>query len=86
MAYIKDCFGEFGNVSPKGEKCIFIRCSECSKGCVFIDELEDGSIIEIVSRDVNFLENDFPKNGEIAEVKPLHDILNLEDPAYQISG
>ena len=41
MAYIKDCFGEFGKLSPKGKKCIFIRYSERSKGYVFIDERED---------------------------------------------
>ncbi|KAH0648216.1 hypothetical protein KY285_033464 [Solanum tuberosum] len=47
--YIKDRFGEFGKLSPKGKKYIFIRYSERSKGYVFIDELEDGSITEIVS-------------------------------------
>jgi len=46
---------------------------------VFIDELEDGSITEIVSRDVRFLENDFPKKGEIGEVEPLYEMLNSED-------
>jgi len=78
-AYIKDRFGEFGKLSPKGKKCIFIRYSERSKGYVFIDELEDGSITEIVSRDVRFLENDFPKKGEIGEVEPLYEMLNSED-------
>ena len=78
-AYMKDRFGEFGKLSPKGKKCIFIRYSERSKGYVFIDELEDGIIIEIVSRDVRFLKTDFPKKGEIDEVEPLYERLNLED-------
>ncbi|KAH0658182.1 hypothetical protein KY289_026930 [Solanum tuberosum] len=77
--YIKDRFGEFGKLSPKGKKCIFIRYSERFKWYVFIDELEDGSITEIVSRDVRFLKNDFPRKGEIDEVDPLYEILNLED-------
>ncbi|KAH0679228.1 hypothetical protein KY284_020313 [Solanum tuberosum] len=51
------------------------------EGYVFIDELEDGSITEIVSRDVRFLENVFPKKGEIDEVEPLYEILNSEDQA-----
>jgi len=62
-AYIKDCFDEFGKLSAKGKKCIFMRYSRHSKGYVFIDELEDENITEIVSRDVIFLENDFSKNG-----------------------
>ncbi|KAH0652494.1 hypothetical protein KY289_030172 [Solanum tuberosum] len=56
-----------------------MRYSERSKGYVFINELEDGSITEIVSRDIRFLENDFPKKGEIDEVEPLYKMLNSED-------
>lgn len=78
-AYIEDRYGEFGKLSPKGKKSIFTRYSECSKRYVFIDELEDGSITEIVSRDVKFLENDFTKKGEICEVEPLYEMLNTED-------
>ena len=52
--YIKGYFSEFGKLSPEGKKCIFIRYFERSKGYVFIDQLEDGSITEIVSRDVIF--------------------------------
>ncbi|KAH0671590.1 hypothetical protein KY289_026083 [Solanum tuberosum] len=53
--------------------------SERSKGYAFIDELEDRNITEIVSRDVRFLENDFPKKGEIDEVEPLYEMLNSEN-------
>ncbi|KAH0776645.1 hypothetical protein KY290_008056 [Solanum tuberosum] len=78
-SYIKDRFGEFGKLSPKGNKSIFIRYTKRSKGYAFIDELEDRSITEIVSRDVRYLENDFPKKGEIDEVEPLYEMLNSED-------
>ena len=43
---------------------------EHSKGYVFIGELEDGSTIQIKSRDVTFLENDFSKRNEIKENEP----------------
>lgn len=52
---------------------------ESSKGNVFIVELVEGSITVIVSRDVRFLEYDFPKKGEIDEVEPLYEMSNLED-------
>ena len=70
--YIKYRFGKFVKQSRKGNKCIFIRYSERSKGYVFIDEIEDESITEILSRDVSFfLENKFPKKGEIDKFEPL---------------
>ena len=78
-AYIKDRLGEFGKLSPKEKKCIFIRYSERSKGFVFIDELEDGSITEIESRDVKFLENDFLKKDDINKGEPLYEMLNSDD-------
>lgn len=46
---------------------------------VFIDELEDGSVIEIKSRDISFLENVFPKRNEVLEGEPLYKMLDLED-------
>ncbi|KAF3638907.1 hypothetical protein FXO37_24173 [Capsicum annuum] len=78
-AYIKNHFGKFGKLSPKGKKCIFIRYSEHSKGYVFIGELEDRSTTEIESRDVTFLENNFSKRNEIKENEPLYEMLNSDD-------
>ena len=46
---------------------------------MFIGESEDGSTTEIESRDVIFLENDFPKKGEIKESEPLYEMLNSDD-------
>ncbi|XP_075112616.1 uncharacterized protein LOC142182297 [Nicotiana tabacum] len=45
-------------------------------GYVFIGELENGSVSEIESRDVTFLENNFPKKGEVKNREPLYEMLN----------
>ena len=47
--YIKACFGEFGKLSPKEKKCIIIKYFKRSKVYVFINELKNESIIEIIS-------------------------------------
>ena len=56
-----------GKLWPRGKKCIFIRYSEHSKGYVFIGENDDGSITEIESWDIDFLEEDFPNRGEVGK-------------------
>lgn len=81
-AYVKDSFTKFGKLGPKGKKCIFIRYSEHSKGYVFIGELEDGSVREIES--VTFLENDFPKKGEVKNSEPLYEMSNSD--SQQVSS
>ena len=64
-AYVHDSSHRYGKLGPRGKKRIFIRYSEHSKGYVFIGEHTDGGITEIESRDMTFLENDFPTRGEI---------------------
>ena len=59
------CLHEYGQLGPRGKKSIFIRYSEQSKGYVCIGEHESGGVKEFESRDIIFLENDFPKQGEI---------------------
>jgi len=46
---------------------------------VFIGEQKSGSIIEFESRDVTFLENEFPKNGKICEDYFLFETLNQDN-------
>ncbi|CAA7035581.1 unnamed protein product [Microthlaspi erraticum] len=75
-AYVRDTSHPHGKLGPRGKKCIFIRYSEQSKGYVLIGEHLDGSITEIESRDVTFLENDFPKRGEIDRELHLEEILD----------
>ena len=65
MAYIHNPYNKYGKLSPKERKCIFIRYNEYFKGFMFISEHEDGMVIELETRDVTFLEGDFPCMGEI---------------------
>jgi hypothetical protein len=64
-AYIHNTSHEYGKLSSRGKKCIFIRYSEHSKGFIFIGEKADGRVTEIESRDVVFSEKVFPKTGEV---------------------
>ena len=66
-AYIHNASHEYEKLGPRGKKCIFIRYLEFSKEYVFFGEDMNGRVIEIESRDVIFLEEDFPKKGEINE-------------------
>ena len=61
IAYIHNTSHEYGKLGPRGKKCIFIRYSEFSKGYVFLGEDMIGRVTEIESREVIFLEEDFPK-------------------------
>ena len=65
--YVHNSSHKCGKLSSRGKKSIFIRYSEQSKGYVFIGEQEDGNITEFESRDVTFLDNDFPRQGQIGE-------------------
>ena len=64
-AYVLNTSHPHGKLGARGKKCIFIRYSEHSKGYVFIGEHNSGSLTEFESRDVTFLENDFPQQGDI---------------------
>ena len=60
VGYIQNTSHENEKLGSRGKKCIFI-----TKGYVFLGEDITGKVIEIKSRDVIFLEEDFPKRGEI---------------------
>ena len=64
-AYVHNNFHQYGKLGPREKKCIFIRYFELSKGFVFIGEESDGRVTEIKSRDVVFLEEDYPTRVEI---------------------
>lgn len=76
-AFVRDTSHLHGKLGHRGKKCIFIRYSEHSKGYVLIGEHSDGSVTEIESRGVTFLENDFLRRGEID--KEFH-LQEMEDP------
>ena len=79
-AYIHNNTHQYGKLGPKGKKCIFIRYSETSKGFVFIGEKADGSVTELESRDVVFLEEDFPVRGTVNKDFQLYENLENGDP------
>ena len=55
VAYIYNDSYRYGKLGPKGKKCIFIRYSKQSKGYVFIGENKDGTVTEVESRDIVFV-------------------------------
>ena len=44
-----------------------MRYPEVSKGYIFIGEQENGTVTEFESRDVVFIENEFPKLGNVGQ-------------------
>ena len=57
--------------------CVFIRYPKLSKGFVFVGEEADRRMTEIESRDVVFLEEDYPTRGEIEKDFQFYE---MEDP------
>ncbi|KAK4838535.1 hypothetical protein QYF36_014541 [Acer negundo] len=81
--YAHNLSSQYGKLGARGKKHIFIRYSEHSKGYTLKCENSDGSVTELESRDVNFLENEFPIKGEVDkdvrffELDDLNDDVNL---------
>ncbi|KAK0599320.1 hypothetical protein LWI29_004233 [Acer saccharum] len=75
--YVHDPSNKYGKLGTRRKKCIFIRYSEHSKGYVLIGENSNGSVTEIESRDVNFLESEFPKRGEVDKDIRFYELDNL---------
>jgi len=78
-AFVHDSSHQHGKLGPRGKKSIFIRYSEHSKGYVFIGEQSSGSVTEFESRDVIFLENEFPRKGEIGQEFSLYEVEEEQD-------
>lgn len=70
-AYIHDPCHKHEKLSLRGKKYIFIQYPKHSKGYFFIGENTDISIYEIESRDVNFLEYDFPTRQHFKKISNL---------------
>ena len=64
-AYVHNTSSKYGKSGPRGKKSIFVRYPEVSKGYVFIGEQENSTVTKFESRDVVFIENEFPKSGDI---------------------
>ena len=68
VAYVHNNSHQYRKLGPRGKKCIFIRYSELSKGFVFVGEETDRRMTKFKSRDVVFLEEDYPMRGEIEKI------------------
>ncbi|KAL0287546.1 UNVERIFIED_CONTAM: Retrovirus-related Pol polyprotein from transposon TNT 1-94 [Sesamum radiatum] len=68
---------KYGKLGPRASKLIFIRYCEHSKSYVMYGEHPNKGMTEIESRDVDFLEEDFPS---ISEVKENLELYELRDP------
>ena len=78
-AYVLNTSHPHGKLGARGKKCIFIRYLEHSKGYVFIGEHNSGSLTEFESRDVTFLENDFPQQGDINKDLSFYETMDFGD-------
>ena len=76
VAYVHNPLHKYEKLGHRGRKCILIRYSEHSKGSVLIGEHEDGIVTELKSRDVMFLEGNFPRMDEIDRDLHLYEIMN----------
>jgi hypothetical protein len=69
----------------KVNKCVFIRYPDESKGYVMLGEHPDGGVTEIVSRDVEFMENDFPSWGDVGQSLELYEMVESWDDTPAIN-
>ena len=53
---------------------VFVRYSEHSKGYVMFEEHLNGGIMEIDSRNIEFLDDEFPRVGEIKKDLKLYEL------------
>ena len=76
VTYVHNSSHKYGKLDHRGRNYIFIRYSEQSKWYVFIGEHEDGTITILESRDVTFLEDNFPRTGEIDRDLHLYEMMD----------
>ena len=63
--YLHDTSHKYGKLGPSKKKCIFIRYFEHSKGYVLIGGNLNGSVTDLESCDVDFIESEFLNKGEV---------------------
>ena len=78
IGYVHNTSHRHEKLGPRGKKCIFIRYSEHSKGYVLIGEQPNGSVIELESCDVDFIESEFPNIGEVEKILTLYEMMDQE--------
>uniref|UniRef100_A0A2N9GE70 CCHC-type domain-containing protein n=1 Tax=Fagus sylvatica TaxID=28930 RepID=A0A2N9GE70_FAGSY len=80
-----DCFRRYvslvENQLDKSIKALRLEYSEHSKGYVLISEQPDGSVNEVESRDVDFIENEFPSRGDVDKDLTLYKMMDPNEDA-----
>ena len=79
--FFHDTSHKYGKLGLRRKKCIFIRYSEHSKGYVLIGEQPYGSVTEVESRYVDFIENEFPSRGEVDKDLTLYEMMDPNEGA-----
>ena len=69
---------KYGKLGLRASKKILIRYLESSKGYVMYGEHSDGGMTKIESRDVNFIEDDFPSISEAKQDLQLYELQELD--------
>ena len=77
-SYVHNTSHRYGKLGPRGKMCIFIRYYEHSKCYMLIGEQPDGSVTELESRDVDFIESEFPNKGEVEKNLTLYEMKDQE--------
>jgi len=72
--YVHNPTQKHGKLGPRATKMAFIRYSEHSKGYVMYGEQPDGGMKEVDSRNVDFLEDEFPSIGEAKRDSQLYEL------------
>ncbi|KAK2967706.1 hypothetical protein RJ640_027746 [Escallonia rubra] len=69
---------KYGKLGPRAKKSVFLRYFENSKGYVMYGEYPNGGKTKVESRDVNFIESDFPSIGDASKNLDLHELKKVE--------
>ena len=78
-------YQKFGKLEPRGRKCIFLWYSKHSKGYVFIEQENKGNLDKFKSRDATFVENVFPKKGNIKSKSSLTELNECKSSCTSVS-
>jgi len=81
--YVHSTSHKYGKLGPRASKKVFIRYPASSKGYVMYGEHPSGGLTEIESRDVEFLEDEFPRIGEVDKDSQLYE---LQEEVPFVSG
>ena len=79
--YVHNATHKHRKLGPRATKMVFIRYPEHSKGFVLYGEHPNGGMTEVDSRNVEFLQDEFPSNGEINQDTTLYELPPNDRPS-----